>query len=110
MMSRKIIRLDRGSPAWRTLQTILATTTSSYIRLAVEEDAGGQDGLAVKAGEGMWTAPLSGLAHILPTCPADWGSATASQRCALRVGHIGPHVDLLGERWSDDRGVEEVRS
>ena len=32
-------------------------------------------------------------------CGADWGSATASQRCVLPEGHGSNHIDPAGHAW-----------
>src|SRR5258708_28723059 len=41
----------------------------------------------------------SSMSKSLKRCDADWGSATSSQRCTLRDGHDGTHIDGDG-RWS----------
>ncbi len=39
------------------------------------------------------------MSKSLKRCDADWDSATSSQRCTLRDGHDGTHIDGDG-RWS----------
>jgi hypothetical protein len=34
-------------------------------------------------------------------CPADWGSATPSQRCVLPAGHSGNHMDEFRHYFSN---------
>ena len=34
-------------------------------------------------------------------CGADWGSATASQRCKRTAGHEGVHIDQVGREFGE---------
>lgn len=48
--------------------------------------------------------PSVGLVDAVVYCGADWGSATPSQPCVLRDGHLPdePHMDCDGHRWGSD--------
>ena len=71
-----------------------ATTELDDETLYCDRDAG-------HAGSHHAPGPDEGSEVAWSDCDADWGSATASQRCTLELGHDGPHRDRAGHEWDD---------
>src|ERR1017187_9919436 len=46
------------------------------------------------------------LGTVADICPADWGSATESQRCTWLAGHGAVHRDASGHEWTGTSQVQ----